>query len=59
MTTDDNDWQRKGATLGHKTACKEYGLTEDEIISAIRSVKLRYREGSMHGTRGCACCGGR
>jgi hypothetical protein len=45
----DSEWQRRGATLGDKTARKEYGLTQDEIVQAIRAGKLRYREGSMHG----------
>lgn len=49
MTTDENKWRQKGATLSHKTACKEYGLTHDEIVRAIRAGKLQYREGSMHG----------
>jgi hypothetical protein len=43
------EWQRKGATLSDKTARKEYGLTQDEIISAIRAGKLQYREGSIYG----------
>jgi hypothetical protein len=45
----DSEWQRKGATLSDKTARKEFGLTQDEIIRAIRAGKLQYREGSMHG----------
>jgi hypothetical protein len=45
----DSEWQRKGATLGDKTARREYGLTQDEIVRAIRAGKLRYREASMHG----------
>lgn len=45
----DSDWQRKGATISQKTAEKEYGLTEAEIILAIRAGKLQFREGSMHG----------
>lgn len=44
-----DEWQRKGATLSDKTACKEFGLTEAEIVAAIRAGKLQYREGSMHG----------
>ena len=45
----DSEWQRKGATLSDKTARKEFGLTHDEIVQAIRSGKLHYREASMHG----------
>ena len=45
----DSEWQRKGATLSDKTARAEFGLTEDEIIHAIQTGKLHYREASMHG----------
>jgi hypothetical protein len=45
----DSDWTRKGATLSDKTARKEFGLTQDEIVQAIRAGKLRYREGSIYG----------
>lgn len=53
MTTgaraDPSEWQRKGATLSDKTACKEFGLTQDAIIVAIRAGKLQYRRNSAHG----------
>lgn len=42
-------WSRKGATLSDKSARKEFGLTQDEIIQAIRRGKLQYREGSVYG----------
>lgn len=45
----DSDWQRKGATLSDKTARKEFGLTDDEIVRAIRAGSLHYREGSVYG----------
>lgn len=45
----DSEWQRKGATLSHKTAQDEFGLTWEEIARAIRAGKLQYREGSMYG----------
>lgn len=45
----DSEWQRKGATLSDKTARKEFGLTQDEIVDAIRSGKLQHRRGAMHG----------
>ena len=32
-----------------KTACAEFGLTQAEIIQAIRAGKLQYRESSMYG----------
>ena len=43
------EWGRKGATLSDKTARKEYGLTEDEIIDAINAGLLDYRVGSVYG----------
>jgi hypothetical protein len=42
-------WSRKGATLSDKTARKEYGLTQEEIVGAINAGKLDYRVASMHG----------
>ena len=45
----DSIWQRKGATLSDKTARKEYNLTQNEIIDAIRKGQLQYRENSIHG----------
>lgn len=45
----DSEWQRTGATLSDKTAREELGLTQDEIVQAIRAGKLHYREASMHG----------
>jgi hypothetical protein len=45
----DYEWQQKGSTFSDKTAREEFGLTQDEIVRAIRAGKLHYREGSMHG----------
>ena len=45
----NSEWQRKGGTLSHKTARKEFGLTDDEIVKAIRAGRLHYREGSVYG----------
>jgi murein DD-endopeptidase MepM/ murein hydrolase activator NlpD len=45
----DEEWSRKGATLSDKTARKEYGLTQDEILAAIDAGQLRYRISSIHG----------
>lgn len=42
-------WDRKGATLSDKTARSEFGLTQDEIITAIRAGKLQYRPAETHG----------
>jgi len=44
-----SEWQHKGATLSDKTARKEFGLTQDEIIEAIRAGKVQYRRAAMHG----------
>jgi hypothetical protein len=46
----DDDWTGTGATLSDKTARKEYGLTEEEIIQAIRDGHLQYREHSIYGS---------
>ena len=43
------NWSQKGATLSDKSAQKEFGLTQQEIIAAIRAGTLQSREGSMHG----------
>ena len=45
-----DDWQKKGATLSDKTARKEFGLTQAQIVAAIRAGHLHYREASMHGS---------
>lgn len=45
----DSEWQRKGATLSEKTAQREFGLSQDEIVQAIRAGKLQCRRGSAHG----------
>ena len=44
-----SEWTRKGATLSDKSARQEFGLTQDEIIRAIRAGKLQWRECYMHG----------
>ncbi len=45
----DSEWQRKGATLSDKTARKEFGLTQDEIVKSIRAGRLHYRLNSVYG----------
>jgi len=45
----DAEWRRKGATLSDKTSRKEFGLTQHEIVQAIRQGEVQYRHGSMHG----------
>lgn len=42
-------WQKQGATLSHKNACEEFGLTEDEIFGAMKVGKLQYRQNYAHG----------
>jgi hypothetical protein len=49
MYESDSIWARKGATLSDKSARKEFGLTQQEIVAAIRAGKLQSRENSMHG----------
>ncbi len=44
-----SEWGQKGATLGDKAAGVEFGLTQGEIVQAIRDGKLQYREGSIYG----------
>jgi hypothetical protein len=44
----DSEWQRKGATLSDKTARKEFGLTYDAIVRAIRAGRLHFRENSVY-----------
>ena len=45
----ESQWLTKGSTLSHKNACKEFGLTEDEVIEAIKAGKLQYRQNYAHG----------
>jgi hypothetical protein len=50
MSDLDSEWRRKGATLSHKTAQEEFGLTWEDIVRAIRAGELQYREHSMYGS---------
>jgi hypothetical protein len=50
MDNRSNEWGSKGATISDKTARKKYGLTEAEILDAIRAGTLQFREASVHGT---------
>ena len=43
------EWRQKGATLSDKTARKEFGLTQDEIVAAINAGQLQHRVGVVHG----------
>ena len=49
MSDGDSMWSRKGATMSDKSARQEFGLTQQEIIAAIRAGKLQFRESNMHG----------
>ena len=49
MDLNAEEWVRKGATLSDKSARAEFGLTQDEIIAAIRAGKLQYRSADIHG----------
>ncbi len=44
-----SNWTEQGATLSHKNACKEFGLTEQEIFEAIKQGKLQYQTNYAHG----------
>lgn len=42
-------WITKGATLSDKSARKEFGLTQDEIIEAMKGGRFEYRINYMQG----------
>lgn len=42
-------WLQQDATLSHKNACKEYGITEKQIVDAIQKGKLQYKQNYAHG----------
>ena len=42
-------WTTPGGTLSDKSARKEFGLTQEEIVEAIRAGELQARHNSMHG----------
>ena len=52
MDIQNEEWQRKGATLSDKTARQEFGLTQDEIYDAIGAGKLHTVKPRCTGTRG-------
>ena len=49
MDSQGSEWQRKGATLSDKTARKEFGLTQEAIVRAIRAGKLQFRYNAIYG----------
>ena len=44
-----SEWTARGGTFSHKNACKEFGLTEGDIIDAMKAGKLQYRLNYAHG----------
>jgi hypothetical protein len=42
-------WLKQGATQSHQNACKEFRLTEAEVIEAMKAGKLQYRQNNAHG----------
>lgn len=44
-----SSWTQPGKTLSHKNACKEFGLTEAEIINAIKAEEIQYKINYAHG----------
>jgi hypothetical protein len=45
----DAAWSQPGATLSDKSARKDFGLTQAEILQAIQAGKLQYRQNSVFG----------
>ncbi|RZN38560.1 MAG: hypothetical protein EF813_04790 [Methanosarcinales archaeon] len=45
----DSAWHTKGGTLSDKSARSEFGITQEEIIGAVRAGKLQYRINTMCG----------
>lgn len=49
MSISSAEWNKKGGALSDKSARKEFGLTQEQIIDAINSGKLQYRQNHIHG----------
>jgi len=49
MDTTMNLWGQKNQTLSDKSAEKEYGISREEILDAIRAGELQFREGNIYG----------
>lgn len=45
----DSVWTKKGSTLSDKSARKEFGLSQEEIIAGIKIGKLQYRQNNVFG----------
>jgi hypothetical protein len=46
---EEANWTDKGAALSDKSARAEFGLTQAEIIAAVKAGKLQYRVNNMYG----------
>jgi len=46
---ENSAWSKKGATLSDKSARKEFGLSQEKIIEAIKAGKLQYRLNNVFG----------
>ena len=46
-----NVWSIQGGSLSDKSARKEYNLTQEEIVDAIKEDKIAYTINSMHGNQ--------
>ena len=44
-----SEWTSQNGTMSDKSARKEFGLTQQEIMQSIRSGKLQYRGNNAHG----------
>ena len=44
-----SEWSETGATLSEASARKEFGLTQKDIIDAIKAGRLQYRQHNMYG----------
>jgi len=42
-------WSEKGSTLSDSSACKEFGLNQEDIFDAIKKGKLQYRQNNVYG----------
>lgn len=38
-----SEWTKQDGTLIHKNACKELGLTDEQVINAIKQERLQHR----------------
>ena len=45
----DGAWTQKRATFSDKSARKEFGITQEEIIEGIKAGELQYQQNAIHG----------